>query len=288
MVRTCVLGLCLAACIAAPARAAESPFGYSYTAETEAAGETELSLWATDRRGKEKGSYKAQDYRLELEHGFTERFQIAAYVNAASHHLHGVGAHIPDVQRSLAFDGASVEFKYRLLDQARNGMGFAIYAEPGWSRIHDVEGVRGAEYELELKAIFSRSFADDRLLWAANLTAEPEWERDANFLAPGVTRHAWEKELKLQATTGVAYRLGRNWSAGIEGRYASVYPDWTRALHRDAAAVSVGPTIAFSSNEWSASLTFLPQLFGAGTPGSRRSLDEFEKREIRLRVSHEF
>jgi hypothetical protein len=32
----------------------------------------------------------------------------------------------------------------------------------------------------------------------------------------------------------------------------------------------------------------LPQLAGGGTPHHDLSLDEFEKREIRLKVSHEF
>ena len=62
-----MLGLGLAACLAAPARAEENPFGYSYTAATEEPGETEVSLWTTDRRGKDAGHYDAQDYRLEVE-----------------------------------------------------------------------------------------------------------------------------------------------------------------------------------------------------------------------------
>lgn len=283
-----MLGLGLAACVAAPARAAESPFGYSYTADTEESGETELSLWATDRQGKAQGHYEARGYRLEVEHGFTDHFQIAAYLDGASHHVRGVGTEIADVHRAFAVSGASVEFKYRLLDQDRNGIGLAVYAEPGWSRIHDVEGAKGAEYELELKAIVSRSFGGDRLLWAANLTAEPEWERETELFTPEAVQHHWEKELKVEATSGVAYRLARNWSAGLEVRYASVYPNWTGGSHRNSSAVFAGPTIAFSSDEWSASLTILPQLFGRGTPGSSRSLDEFEKREVRLRVSHEF
>jgi hypothetical protein len=36
---------------ATPIRAAGPDFGYVYTAQTEEAGETELSAWATDRRG---------------------------------------------------------------------------------------------------------------------------------------------------------------------------------------------------------------------------------------------
>jgi len=282
-----MLGFGLAASLAAPARAGENPFGYSYTAETEEPGETELGLWATDRRGKDFGHYDAQDYRLEVERGLTERFQVAGYLNFSSHHVRGLDPVIGNVQRNFAFDGASLEFIHRILDEDRRGIGLALYAEPGWSRIHDVEGQKGTEYELELKAILSKSFAGGRLVWAANLTAEPEWERERQLVGSTVT-HSWEKELKLQATTGIAYRLSRDWYAGLEGRYASVYPDWTHELHREAYALSAGPTVAFRSGEWAASLTCLPQLVGGGTPHPSLRLDEFEKREIRLKISHEF
>ena len=53
-----------------------------------------------------------------------------------------------------------------------------------------------------------------------------------------------------------------SWYAGIEGRYSSIYPNWTHGLHRDAYAVSAGPTIAYKSEEWSASLTFLISKLG--------------------------
>ena len=286
MKRLVMLGLGLAACISAPVRA-ENPFGYSYTAETEEQGETELGLWATDRRGKDVGHYDAQDYRLEAERGLTERFQVAGYLNFSSHHVHGLEPAFGNVQRNFAFDGASLEFIHRILDEKRHGIGVALYAEPGWSRIHDVEGVKGTEYELELKAIFSKSFAGGRAVWAGNLTFEPEWERERELIGSTITR-SWGKELKLQATTGIAYRFSRAWYAGIEGRFASVYPDWTHGLHREAYALSAGPTVAFHGGEWSASLSWLPQVAGGGTPGRSLSLDEFEKREIRLKIAHEF
>ena len=283
-----MLGLGLAACLAAPARAEENPFGYSYTAATEEPGETEVSLWTTDRRGKDAGHYDAQDYRLEVERGLTGRFQIAAYLNFVSHHIRGLEPAIADVHRNFTFDGASLEFKYRLLDEQRHGIGLAVYAEPGWSRFHDVEGEKGTEYELELKTIVSKSFADGHLIWAGNLTFEPEWERELEVSSGGLPEHHWEKELKLEATTGLAYRLAPSWYAGVEARYAGVYPDWTHGLHREAYAVSAGPTIAFKTHEWSASLTYLPQLVGGPSAGAHRSFDEFEKREIRLKLSHEF
>lgn len=287
MTKIWLLGLGLATCLPARVGAEANPFGYSYTAETEEPGETELSLWATDRRGKDQGHYDAQDYRLEVERGFTERFQGSAYLDFASHHIRGLDPAADGLRRNFAFDGASFEFIYRVLDEDQHGIGVALYAEPAWSRIHDAGGEKGAEYELELKTLLSKSFAGGRVIWAGNLTAEPEWEREGKLIGSTVT-HSWEKELKLQATTGLAYRFARNWYAGAEARYASVYPDWTHGLHREAYALSAGPTIAFKSGEWAASLTWLPQLVGGGTPHRNLSLDEFEKREIRLKISHEF
>jgi len=276
----------VAVSIAASAHAEENPFVYNYTADVEEAGETEAALWATDRRGKAEGHYDAQDYRLELEHGFTDRFSASAYVNLASHHISGLDPDLAPVHRNFAFQGFSAEFKYKLLDDEKDGIGFTVYAEPGWSRIHDVEGEKGAEYELELKTIFSKGFDNDKVIWAGNLTFEPEWEHERGDLTTP-TGH-WEKELKLQASTGVAFRVVPNLYLGAEARYAGVYPDWTSGLHSEASAFFAGPTVSFSAHEWSATLSFMPQLSGSPSPIGGRNLDEFEKREIRLRISHEF
>src|SRR4051795_12487061 len=119
-----------------PAHGAAPEFGYVYTTATEEKGETEVSLWATDRRGKSEGHYDAQDYKLEVERGITDRFQIAGYVNLGSHHIRGMEPELDRTKRNFAFQGLSLEFKYRILDEARDGIGLAFYAEPGWSRIH--------------------------------------------------------------------------------------------------------------------------------------------------------
>jgi hypothetical protein len=276
-----------AVCAGSVARADENPFVYTYTADLEDPGETEAALWITDRRGKSEGHYDAQDYRLEVEHGFTPRFSASTYVNFASHHITGLEPDLDHVHRDFGFQGVSAEFKYKLLDDEKDGIGFTLYAEPGWSRIHDVEGKKGAEYELELKAIFSKGFNNDQIIWAGNLTFEPEWEHERSELSTD-SGH-WEKELKLQASTGVAYRIAPNWYLGGEARYAGVYPDWTNGLHSEASALFAGPTVSFSAHEWSATLSFMPQLGGSpSTVGGGRNLQEFEKREIRLRISHDF
>jgi len=279
----------LAGLYAWPAHAGGPDFGYVYTSETEEPGETEVALWATDRRGKGQGHYRAQDYRLEVERGITDRFQVSAYANFESHHVRGVGGEFERVNRDLAFSGVSAEFKYRVLDPAHDRFGLALYAEPGWSRIAKVSGEKAREYELELKAIAQKNFLSDRLVWAANLTLEPEWEREHEEGVPGLVEGATEKELGLEVASGITYRLASNWWFGAEARYHAVYPDWTHGLHRENYAVYAGPSIHFAADEWSVTATYLPQLFGAPNAGrSSLEFDDHEKRELRLKISHEF
>src|SRR3954454_16077731 len=125
--------------VSSPSRAAGTDFGYVYTAQTEEAGETELSFWATDRRGKGQGHYDAQDYRLEVERGITDRFQVAGYANFAGHHIRGLGGEVDRADSDFAFQGLSAEFIYQVADP-KKGLGFALYAEPGWSRISKIKG----------------------------------------------------------------------------------------------------------------------------------------------------
>lgn len=288
MKRSMVLGLGLAGLAATSAKADERYFGYTYAAEPMPKGETEVELWATDRRGKADGHFDAQDYRIELEHGLTDRLTVAGYVNLASHHIRGLEPDVDDADRDFAFRGLSAEFKYNVLSPYKDGFGLTLYAEPAWSRIHG-GGEKGTEYELELKAIFQKNFLDDRLIWATNLTFEPEWEKEVEIdETTGETEAEWEKELKLEVSTGLSYRVAPGWFAGIEGRYASVYPDWTNGLHRETYAVFAGPTVHYAAKKWWATASFMPQLFGKPSPNRSLALDEFEKREFRLILGYEF
>src|SRR5438552_7018784 len=143
MKRLMVLGVGLAGLAATPAHADEQYFGYTYSSEVLGKGESEVELWATDRRDKGEGHYDAQDYRLELEHGFTNRLTISGYANFVSHHIRGLDPELKRTDRDFAFQGLSAEFKYNLLSPYKDGLGLTLYAEPGWSRIHLVEGRKG-------------------------------------------------------------------------------------------------------------------------------------------------
>jgi len=272
---------------ATAAQADEQYFGYTYSAEVLPKGGTEFEFWATDRRGKSDGHFDAQDYRLELEHGFTDRFTVAGYANFAGHHIRGLEPDFDTTNRDFAFRGLSAEFKYNVLSPYKDGIGLTFYAEPGWSRIHG-GGERGTEYELELKALIQKNFMNDRLIWAANLTFEPEWEREVEVAPTGERDIEWEKELKLEVSSGLSYRVAPGWFLGGEARYASVYPDWTNGLHRETYAVFAGPSIHYGGKKWWFTATYLPQLFGSPSPDGSRALDEYEKREFRIKLGYNF
>lgn len=276
--------------VGTPARADENLFGYAYGAETLPKGKSEAYLWITDRRGKEKGHYDAQEYSIELEHGLTDRLQASAYLNFESHHVRGLEPDFDDVHRDFGFKGVQASVKYAALSPYKDGVGLAFYVEPGWSRIHKVTGEQVTEYELELKAIVQKNFMDDRLVWTANLTLEPEWEKEVEIdSATGDLETEWEKELALEVTTGLAYRVAANWHLGVEGRYHSEYPDWTSGLHREHYALFLGPTIHYGGKKWWVTATYLPQLYGSPhQPGSGLHLDEHEKREVRLKIGYNF
>src|SRR5207302_877805 len=79
----------------------------------------------------------------------------------------------------------------------------------------------------------------------------------------------WEKELNLEVASGLSYRVTPKLWLGVEGRYHSVYPDWTDGLHRENYAIYAGPTVHYAAGEWSVTATWLPQLFGSPSrPGS--------------------
>lgn len=152
-----------------------------------------------------------------------------------------------------------------------------------------VGGERGTELELEFKAILQKNLLDDRLIWAANFTFEPEWEKEKEAdPVTGNLESEWAKELKLEVSSGLSYRFASGWYGGVEGRYASVYPNWTNGLHRETYAVFAGPAIHYAGKKWWATLTYLPQLFGNPSASGGRALDEFEKRELRLKVGYNF
>ena len=276
--------------LALPAHADENLWGYVYGSDTLPKGASEIYLWATDRRDKGQGHYDAQDYKLEVEHGFTDKFQASLYLNGTAHDIKGAAPleddgtpEYPD-RNNFNFQGVQASFKYNFLSSYKDGIGVSAYIEPGYARYDKISGEREDQYSLEMKLILQKNFLDDTLLWATNFTLEPE--RSHNKAS-----NDWENELEFEVTSGLSYRIAPKWFAGIEGRYHSEYPNFTHQFDREHYAIFFGPNIHYGGEKVWWTLTYLPQVIGAPTDDDRSSslhLDEHERRELRFKIGYNF
>lgn len=263
------------------AQADENVFAYSYGSETLPKGGSEAYLWVTDRRGKGTGDYSAQEYKLELEHGFSDRFQASGYVNFISHRIRGLEPELDDLNRDFAWNGLQASFKYAFTSPYKDGLGVAIYIEPGFARYGRKSGERETQLMLETKLLLQKNFIDDRLIWVGNVTAEQEFEHEEG--------DEWETELEFELSSGLAYNIVPGWHVGAEGRYTSAYENFPEEVERADYALFFGPTVHYATRKWWATLSYQPQI--AGGPKVRsgdRNLADYEKREIRLKLGYNF
>jgi len=282
------------ACIAAPVAAGDSPFGYVYTTDTHPKGERELEQWITRRHGQARGNYDLWQFRTELEYGVTNDLQAALYLNYDSVSAFrnrpdgttGPGAFVPDAadpnaRYSRTFvESVSNEWIWRVLSPYKDPIGLALYLEPSWGP---------DKRELEGKLILQKNFLDDRLIWAANLTAAAERER---------FHGEWEREGELEFTTGLAYQFAPRWHAGAEYRYHRGYDGrGLSASKRTYGASFFGPSIHYARNDWWITATFLKQLANAKAYtdeaqediiGGRFYGEHHERQELRVRVGFSF
>lgn len=263
------------------ARADENVFAYSYGSETLPKGGTEAYLWATDRRGKGAGSYSAQDYKIELEHGFSDRFQASTYVNFVSHHISGLEPALDDQRRNFAWNGMQASFKYALSSPYKDGLGVAIYVEPGFARYGKKSGERANQVSLETKLLLQKNFMADKLIWVGNVTAEQEFEHAGGG--------EWESELEFELSSGLAYQVAPGWHVGGEGRYTAAYEDFPNRFKRADYALFAGPTVHYANRKWWATLSYQAQINGGPAVRSgSRNLADYEKREMRLKLGYNF
>lgn len=285
MKKTILLGtIALVATLTCRARAHEQLFGYTYLSEVLPKGKWEIEQWLTDRIGKQSGDFSATDFRTELEHGFTDRLQGSIYLNYNYYYVHNAmaGSGPLDNQNRFGIDGVSSEWMYQLFSPYKDSLGFTLYLEPGYNTIEEATGERIQEIELETKAILEKHWLDDALVGAFNYTLEPEWAK-----AEG--EQHFNTSLKMEASTGLAYRVAPRCYAGLETRLQTEFAD-ADLNQSEFVAAFVGPTLHYGTQRWWATLTVLPQVWG--WPDSRGkgglTLDDHERLEVRLKIGINF
>jgi hypothetical protein len=257
---------------AAPARATERLFTYTYEPETLPKGAFEVEQWVTLRAGRNAAAGREDYYRFqfreELEYGVTDRYQVALYFNHQYQHYvkPATGAEVSDYRSA----GVSFENKYLLLNPADHAAGLALYVEPTWDWVHEMA-------KLEGKVIIGQRHGDWK--WAINLTSETEWEHEYRDVVG-----------EVEATLGLAWVMNSRWSFGLEMRnHAEIaeYEEW------EGYALYLGPVVGYRRDRWWAALTVMPQIYGAnfqGNPDGESGLDlaGHEKVNVRLLCGFNF
>lgn len=232
-------------------------FTYTYQSNVLAPGEREIEPWTTFRWGR-KDFFRAIDSRLEMEIGVANQLQTAFYLNVSQETEEEAG--VLSTHEEISF---SNEWKYKIWDPVADPIGFGLYGE--WTA-----GTR--ELELEGKLIFDKRINNS--VWALNLVAEHEWEKE-----PEDGEIETEREWGFEGDLGFSCRIARGVHLGIEVRNVNEIKsgEW------EHSALFAGPTLSYFRDNFWLNLTILPQItaFKGKTSGGR-ILDGHEKLETRL------
>jgi len=252
----------------------EHLFGFMIGTDVGSTGEREFQSQTTGRFSKSGGRYRAISQELELEFVPAKDFRIEMGTSFASHDINGV----PDFadRRQLAWQGVSVDFRYRFLDRDTAPFGLTLDLETQADRIDQSTAAVVRNYGTGLALAFDRELVPDFAVAALNLVYQPEWTR---FVGTG----AAEQESTIGAAFGVMARLRPNFFVGGEARYLRKYEGI--GLQEFAGhAVFVGPTAYFKLSENSRlTLAWSFQAWGRSAR-SMPALDliDFERQQARL------
>lgn len=187
---------------------------YEYTTMPE--GQTEVELITTQSRTTFDGATSPQAFslQLELEHGLTDRWDVALYhVFEQSTDGRGGGT-------ALALSELKLETRYRFAERGELPVDLLLYGEVA-------KQFGAGAYDVETKVILARDLGP--VTAAVNLIGEVGFGNDVD-----------ETELELGWAAGASYELSPTWKLGAE-----TWGDF-EAEHTDAIAASAGPAVSWA------------------------------------------
>jgi hypothetical protein len=270
--------VCLAGLLTAPAQAegidTEHLFGFMIGTDVGYVGEREFQSETTGRFAKNGRNYRAVGQQLELEFVPARNFRIEMGSTFSAHDINGIAGF--DDRRQLAWQGVSVDFRYRFLDRHTAPLGLTFAVETHAARIDETTAAAVRNYGTEFTLAFDREVVPNIAVAALNLIYQPGWTR---FVSTGAT----EKESAIGAAFGLMTQILPGFFLGGEARYLRRYEGI--GLEEFAGqALFVGPTAYLQLSERSRlTATWSVQAWGRPA-GSTVALDlvNFERHQARL------
>ena len=264
----------LPTCVHAEGIDTEHLFGFMIGSDVGSVGEREFQSQTTGRFSKSDGRYRAISQEIELEFVPAKNFRIEMGSTFASHDINGVPGF--EDRRQLAWQGVSVDLRYRFLDRDAAPVGLTFAVESDADRIDETTAALVRKYGTEMTLAFDRELVPNVAVAALNLIYQPEWTR---LLGTG----AAEQESTIGAAFGAMAQMRPGFFVGGEARYLRKYEGI--GLDEFAGqALFVGPTAYFRLSESSRlTLAWSVQAWGrSARSGPALDLVDFERHQARL------
>jgi len=264
----------LANCVHAEGIDTEHIFGFMIGTDVGNPGEREFQSQTTGRFSKSGGRYRAVGQEFELEFVPAKDFRIEIGSAFAAHDINGV----PDFEdrRQLAWQGVSVDLRYRFLDRDTAPLGLTFALESHADRIDETTAAAVQNYGTSFTLAFDRELIPNFAVAAVNLIYRPEWTR---LVGTG----AAEQESTIGAAFAVMAQMRPGFLVGGEARYLRKY-EGIALQEFSGEALFVGPTAYFQLSERSRlTLAWSFQAWGRSARSSAAlDLADFERHQARL------
>jgi hypothetical protein len=252
----------------------EHLFGLMIGTDVGNVGEREFQSQTTGRLAKDGGTYRAINQELELEFVPVKDFRVEVASRFAAYDIHGVPGF--DDHHQLAWQGVSLDLRYRFLDRDAAPFGVTFAAESHADRLDEITAAAARNYGTEFTLAFDRELVPNFSVAAFNLTYQPEWTRFVGAAAS-------QQEATIGAALGVMAQIRPGVLLGGEARYLRRY-EGIGLEGLAGQALFIGPTAYFQLSERSRlTATWSVQAWGRPA-GSNAVLDlvNFERHQARL------
>jgi hypothetical protein len=179
-------------------------------------------------------------------------------------------------RRHLAWQGVSVDFRYRFIEREKAPFGLTFAVAGRADRVDETTASVVRAFGSEITLAVEREFIPDVAIAALNLSYAPEWTRVPR------TGEA-EQESTIAAAFAVMAQLRPGFFLGGEARYQRRY-EGIGLEELAGQGLFVGPTAYFKLSKQSRlTLAWSSQVWGrAAGPGSGLDLVNFERHQARL------
>jgi hypothetical protein len=187
-----------------------------------------------------------------------------------------------DERRQLAYEAASLELRYRLIDREKKPFGLTLGFNPRWARVDETSGTPVDQYGGAFLLIVDKELVDKSIFAAFNFIYESEMTRSR------VTGD-WERASEFGVSAAITMQVRPGVLIGAEARYMRSF-DGLGLDRFTGNTLFVGPTFyaRFSEKTWM-SAAWSAQIAGhAYNAIGSLDLTNFERHRGLLRFGYNF